>query len=117
VENFCGGLGTAGFLGFLMLLCNPNFSATQFALLSSLFAVGRDLLASPFSGESAQFIQRNMSSWTAINQISWLAGSDGNGWALFFLFTLVLAIPGMMFLPFFAPWNGEFKKVDDLPLD
>ena len=117
VENFCGGLGTAGFLGFLMLLCNPNFSATQFALLSSLFAVGRDLLASPFSGESAQFIQRNMPSWTAINQISWLAGSDGKGWALFFLFTLVLAIPGMMFLPFFAPWNGEFKKVDDLPLD
>ena len=117
VENFCGGLGTAGFLGFLMLLCNPNFSATQFALLSSLFAVGRDLLASPFSGESAQFIQRNMPSWTAINQISWLAGSDGKGWALFFLFTLVLAIPGMMFLPFFAPWNGEFRKVDDLPLD
>jgi PAT family beta-lactamase induction signal transducer AmpG len=117
VENFCGGLGTAGFLGFLMVLCNPSFSATQFALLSSLFAVGRDLLASPFSGESAQFIQRNMPSWTAINQISWLAGSDGKGWALFFLFTLVLAIPGMMFLPFFAPWNGEFKKVDSLPLD
>lgn len=117
VENFCGGLGTAGFLGFLMVLCNPSFSATQFALLSSLFAVGRDLLASPFSGESAQFIQRNMSSWTAINQISWLAGSDGKGWALFFLLTLALAIPGMMFLPFFAPWNGEFKKVDSLPLD
>ncbi len=117
VENFCGGLGTAGFLGFLMVLCNPRFSATQFALLSSLFAVGRDLLASPFSGLSAQFIQDNMPKWTSINQISWLAGSDGKGWALFFLFTLALAIPGMMFLPFFAPWNGEFKKVDSLPLD
>ena len=117
VENFCGGLGTAGFLGFLMVLCNPSFSATQFALLSSLFAVGRDLLASPFSGESALFIQRNIPSWTAINQIPLLAGSDGKGWALFFLFTLVLAIPGMAFLPFFAPWNGEFKKVDTLPID
>ena len=117
VENFCSGLGTAGFLGFLMVLCNPSFSATQFALLSSLFAVGRDLLASPFSGESAQFIQRNIPAWTSINQISWLAGSDGKGWAIFFLFTLVLAIPGMMFLPFFAPWNGEFKKVDSLPID
>jgi PAT family beta-lactamase induction signal transducer AmpG len=117
VENFCSGLGTAGFLGFLMVLCNPSFSATQFALLSSLFAVGRDLLASPFSGESAQFIQRNMPSWTAINQNLWLAGSDGKGWALFFLLTLVLALPGMMFLPFFAPWNGEFKKVDSLPID
>ncbi len=117
VENFCSGLGTAGFLGFLMVLCNPSFSATQFALLSSLLAVGRDLLASPFSGESAKFIQRNIPSWTAINQISWLTGSDGKGWALFFLFTLLLAIPGMMFLPFFAPWNGEFKKVDSLPMD
>jgi PAT family beta-lactamase induction signal transducer AmpG len=117
VENFCSGLGTAGFLGFLMVLCNPSFSATQFALLSSLFAVGRDLIASPFSGESAQFIQRNIASWKSINQISWLAGSDGKGWALFFLFTLVLAIPGMMFLPFFAPWNGEFKKVDSLPIE
>jgi len=117
VENFCGGLGTAGFLGFLMVLCNPSFSATQFALLSSLFAVGRDLLASPFSGESAQFIQRNIPSWDGINQIVWFAGSDGKGWALFFLLTLVLAIPGMMFLTFFAPWNGEFKKVDSLPMD
>jgi PAT family beta-lactamase induction signal transducer AmpG len=117
VENFCGGLATAGFLGFLMVLCNPSFSATQFALLSSLFAVGRDLIASPFSGEAAQFIERNMPSWTAINQISWLTGSDGKGWALFFLFTLVLAIPGMVFLPFFAPWNGEFKKVDSIPMD
>lgn len=117
VENFCSGLGTAGFLGFLMVLCNPNFSATQFALLSSLFAVGRDLLASPFSGESAQFIQNQMPTWTAINQIPWLAGSDGKGWALFFLFTLLLALPGMLFLPFFAPWNGEFKKVGTLPLD
>jgi MFS transporter, PAT family, beta-lactamase induction signal transducer AmpG len=117
VENFCSGLGTAGFLGFLMVLCNPSFSATQFALLSSLLAVGRDLLASPFSGESVQFIKLNIPSWTAINQISWLAGSDGKGWPLFFLFTLLLAIPGMMFLPFFAPWNGEFKKVDSLPID
>lgn len=117
IENFCGGLGTAGFLGFLMVLCNPSFSATQFALLSSLFAVGRDLLASPFSGESAQFIQRNISSWTAINQNIWFAGSDGKGWSLFFLFTLLLAIPGMMFLPFFAPWNGKFEKVDSLPID
>ncbi|MDX2253979.1 MAG: AmpG family muropeptide MFS transporter [Pseudanabaenaceae cyanobacterium bins.39] len=117
VENFCSGLGTAGFLGFLMVLCNPSFSATQFALLSSLFAVGRDLIASPFSGESAQFIQSHISSWTAINQSIWITGSDGKGWALFFLFTLALAIPGMIFLPFFAPWNGEFKKVDTLPID
>ncbi len=116
VENFCSGLGTAGFLGYLMTLCNPSFSATQFALLSSLFAVGRDLLASPLSGELAQSIQKQMPTWTGINQIVWLAGSDGKGWALFFLLTIVLALPGMMFLPFFAPWN-EVKKIEKLPED
>ncbi len=56
LENFCGGLGTAGFVGFLISLCNPRFSATQFALLSSLMAVGRDLIAGPAAGELAQRI-------------------------------------------------------------
>lgn len=116
VENFCSGLGTAGFLGYLMTLCNPSFSATQYALLSSLFAVGRDLLASPLSGELAQSIQKQMPTWTSLNQNVWLAGGDGKGWALFFLLTVVLALPGMMFLPFFAPWN-EIKKLEQLPDD
>jgi MFS transporter, PAT family, beta-lactamase induction signal transducer AmpG len=52
VENFCSGLGTAGFVGFLMSLCNSRFSATQFALLSSLMAVGRDLIAGPAGNAS-----------------------------------------------------------------
>jgi PAT family beta-lactamase induction signal transducer AmpG len=116
VENFCSGLGTAGFLGYLMTLCNPSFSATQYALLSSLFAVGRDLLAAPLSGELAESIQKQMPNWTEINQIIWLAGADGKGWALFFLVTVILALPGMMFLPFFAPWN-EINKLEKLPDD
>jgi MFS transporter, PAT family, beta-lactamase induction signal transducer AmpG len=116
VENFCSGLATAGFLGYLMTLCNPSFSATQYALLSSLFAVGRDLLASPLSGELAQSIQKQIPTWSELNQIVWLAGADGKGWALFFLVTVVLALPGMMFLPFFAPWN-EVKKLEKLPDD
>jgi MFS transporter, PAT family, beta-lactamase induction signal transducer AmpG len=116
VENFCSGLGTAGFLGYLMTLCNPSFSATQYALLSSLFAVGRDLLASPLSGELAQSIQKQMPTWSGINQILWLAGGDGKGWPLFFLVTVVLALPGMMFLPFFAPWD-EINKLEKLPDD
>ncbi len=92
VENFCGGLGTAGFLGFLMSLCNPNFSATQFALLSSLMALGRTLIAGPSSGEIAQ--------WLVFSANAGLAG-----WANFFLVTLLAALPGMVLLPFFAPWN------------
>jgi PAT family beta-lactamase induction signal transducer AmpG len=84
VENFCGGLVTAGFLGFLMSLCAPRFSATQFALLSSLLGVSRDLLVAP-SGAIA----------------------EATGWPLYFLGTIAIAIPGMMLLPIMAPWGGE----------
>jgi MFS transporter, PAT family, beta-lactamase induction signal transducer AmpG len=88
VENFCSGLGTAGFLGFMMLLCNPRFSATQFALLSSLMAVSRDILASPAG-----------------------AWRTNLGWGNFFLFTILAAIPGLLLLPIFAPWNGQPAEI------
>jgi MFS transporter, PAT family, beta-lactamase induction signal transducer AmpG len=94
VENFCSGLGTAGFLGFLMSLCNPQFSATQFALLSSLMAVGRDLIAGPSAGEFAQ-------------RLVFGANAGLAGWGNFFLLTLGAALPGMLLLPFFAPWNED----------
>lgn len=84
IENFCGGLGTAGFVAFLMSLCNPSFSATQYALLSSLMAVSRDILVAP-AGKLA----------------------EQTGWPLFFLLTLVAAVPGLALLPFFAPWNDQ----------
>jgi len=82
IENFCGGLGTAAFVAFLMSLCNPQFSATQYALLSSLMAVSRDVLVTP-------------------------AGSiaEATGWTTFFLITLVAALPGLLLLPICAPWN------------
>lgn len=84
IENFCAGLGTAAFVAFLMSLCNPRFSATQFALLSSLMAVSRDILVAP-AGKFAQ---------------DW-------GWTPFFLFTLFAALPGLLLLPLFAPWNAR----------
>src|SRR3546814_8903149 len=49
VENLCGGLGTAAFVALLMALCKQEFSATQFALLSALSAVGRTYLAGPLT--------------------------------------------------------------------
>jgi MFS transporter, PAT family, beta-lactamase induction signal transducer AmpG len=91
IENFCSGLGTAGFLGFMMTLCNPKFSATQFALLSSLMAVSRDLLASPAG-----------------------AFKDALGWGNFFLMTIAAAVPGMLLLLVFAPWNGRSVQDDGL---
>ena len=81
IENFCTGLGTASLVGFLMSLCNPKFSATQYALLSSLMAVGRDVLSAP-SGSIAQNV----------------------GWPGFFVISVLAAVPGMMLLPLFAPW-------------
>jgi MFS transporter, PAT family, beta-lactamase induction signal transducer AmpG len=93
VENFCSGLAVAGFVGYLMSLCNPEFSATQFALLSSLMAVGRDLIAGPAAGELA----------TKFGVGTDVAGLTG--WGGFFLVTLAIALPGMVMLLFMAPWN------------
>lgn len=84
IENFCGGLGTASFIAFLMSLCNHQFSATQYALLSSFMAFGRDILVAP-AGKIAENI----------------------GWSWFFLFTLILSIPGLLLLPWFAPWHSQ----------
>jgi len=84
LENFCSGLGTAAFVAFLMSLCNPRFSATQYALLSSLLAVSRDILVAP-AGAIAVAV----------------------GWPLFFLGTILAALPGLFLLPYFAPWNQD----------
>ncbi|MBD1876095.1 AmpG family muropeptide MFS transporter [Nodosilinea sp. FACHB-131] len=111
VENFCAGLGTAGFVGFLMSLCNARFSATQFALLSSLMAVGRDLIAGPASGEIAQRLQQFVQSNPNIAAIPALAGATQQGWPLFFGITLLAALPGLMLLPVFAPWHDR-EEVD-----
>jgi PAT family beta-lactamase induction signal transducer AmpG len=84
VENFCQGLVTAGFIAFLMSLCSVRFSATQYALLSSLMGASRDVLVAP-SGSLA----------------------EATGWPLYFLLTVIAAVPGLLLLPFFAPWNRE----------
>jgi PAT family beta-lactamase induction signal transducer AmpG len=111
IENFSGGLGTSGFIGFMMSLCNPRFSATQFALLSSLMAVGRDVFATPFSGELAQKLQQIVPVNDAIKSIPYLAGIDAKGWPLFFLATLVAGLPGLVLLPFFAPWKQQLTTI------
>ncbi len=84
IENFCAGLESAAFVAFLMSLCNPAFSATQYALLSSLQAFSRDILTAPAG-----------------------AWAEATGWSLFFLITAAGALPGLMLLPFFAPWNPQ----------
>jgi MFS transporter, PAT family, beta-lactamase induction signal transducer AmpG len=94
VENFCGGLGTTAFAAFMMSQCNPRFSATQFALLSSIMAVSRDILVAP-SGSLAK----------------------STGWSMFFLISIVAALPGLLLLPFFAPWNSKPVAISRPGLD
>ena len=84
VENFCTGLVTAGFVAFLMSLCSIRFSATQYALLSAVMSASRDIVVAPF-GKVAESV----------------------GWSNYFLITLAAALPGLLLLPFFAPWNRE----------
>jgi len=79
VENLCYGLGATALVGFLTTLCNPRFSATQYALLSSVVAAGRDLLASP-AGKLAEVL----------------------GWSGFFFLTFVVALPALALLPLFT---------------
>ena len=74
-ENLCGGMGTAAFVALLMSLCNHRFSATQYALLSALAAVGR-VYVGPASGYLVVAI----------------------GWAPFFFFTFLIALPGLWLL-------------------
>ncbi len=74
-ENLCGGMGTSAFIALLMALCNRNFSATQYAILSSLAALSR-VLVGPSSGILVETF----------------------GWANFFLFTFFTAIPGLILL-------------------
>lgn len=74
-ENLCGGMGTAAFVALLMTLCNKSFSATQFALLSALSAVGR-VYVGPVAG--------------------WFV--EAHGWPTFYLFSVIAAVPGILLL-------------------
>ena len=75
VENLAGGMGTAAFVALLMSLCNPRFTASQYALLSALAAVGR-VYVGPASGYLVEAVD----------------------WVAFFGFTFVIALPGLILL-------------------
>ncbi|HYN55371.1 MAG TPA: MFS transporter [Methylotenera sp.] len=75
LENITSGMGTAAFVALLMSLCNNQFSATHYALLSALAAVGR-IYVSPVAGVLSESI----------------------GWGNFFLFSVMMAVPGIAML-------------------
>ena len=83
IENFTGGLGTAAFVGFMASLTDRRFTATQYALLSSLMGVPRVFASAP-------------TGWFA----EWM------GWPGFFLMCTLIAIPGLLLLR----WTGRLTE-------
>jgi PAT family beta-lactamase induction signal transducer AmpG len=74
-DNFTGGLASAAFVAYLSGLCRREFTATQYALLTSLMAAGRTTLSAGGG---------------------WLA--DQMNWVGFFALTAALALPGLALL-------------------
>lgn len=89
VEAFGVGLGTAAFVAYIAHTTNPLYTATQFALFTSLAAVPRT-----FANAGTGYLV------------------DALGWVGFFLLCFGLAIPGMLLLFKVAPWN-ELGQVKD----
>ena len=78
------GLGTAAFTAFIARTTDPRFTATQFALFTSLAVVPRT-----FANAGAGFIV------------------EGAGWFDFFLICGALGLPGLLLLPKVAPWRQD----------
>ena len=83
------GMGTGAFSVLLLRLTEKRFSATQYALLSSLFALPR-VVAGPAAG-------------FAVNAV---------GWSTFFAATIVLGIPGLLMLGKFVPLGVREPTID-----
>jgi PAT family beta-lactamase induction signal transducer AmpG len=87
LENLSGGMVGAAFVALLMSLCNPRFSATQYALLSGVYALSRSVLSA-----QAGFVAEEV------------------GWGSFFLLTVASSLPAFVLMAFLTPWNGRGAK-------
>ena len=83
VDNIAIGMGTTAFASFIMSRCNRNFTATQYALLTSLMAVPASII-----GASSGFL------------------AEYFGWVGFFVFCTVAALPGLLLLLRYPKWEN-----------
>ena len=81
-ENLSSGMGTAAYVAFMATMTNKRFTATQYALLSSLMSIPRVVTSA-----STGFLAESL------------------GWAGFFTFCTFIALPGMFMLLRYAPWR------------
>jgi MFS transporter, PAT family, beta-lactamase induction signal transducer AmpG len=82
-ENFTSGMGTSAFTAFMASMTHKRFTATQYALLSSLMGVPRVLVSAPTG-----FLAKVM------------------GWNWFFASCVLVAIPGLLILLRFSGWSA-----------
>ena len=88
-ENFTSAIGTVIFVAYLSALCqNPLHTATQYALLTALAAVGRTYLSS-----GAGYIAK------------------ASGWPLFFIICVVVAVPSLILLAYLQR-RGHFAALE-----
>ena len=83
-ENFSSGMGTAAFVAYMASITNKKFTATQYALLSSLMGAPRVIASAP-TGYLAKLI----------------------GWQSFFIFCALIAIPGLLILLKISPRSSS----------
>ena len=88
-EFFSTGLGQAAYATYMAIQTNKRFTATQYALLTSLMAVPW-VIAASVTGFMAKYL----------------------GWDLFYLLCAVFAIPGMLILFKIAPWNASNEDLE-----
>lgn len=91
-ENITGGMAGTALITYLSSLCSPGFTATQYALLSSLALLGRTVVAS--SGGVL---------------------SEKIGWVRFFLLTTVVALPAIILFIWMGP-NDNFRNDQQKPI-
>lgn len=84
IESLGVGLGSAAFVAFIAKTTNPLYTATQFALFTSIASVPRTLI-----NASTGFMVEHL------------------GWTNFFWLCFILAFPGMLLLLKVAPWNSQ----------
>jgi PAT family beta-lactamase induction signal transducer AmpG len=82
-ENLSSGMGTAAFAAFMASITNKKFTATQYALLSSLMGIPRVIASAPTG-----FLAKEL------------------GWPVFFIACTLIAVPGLLLLFKFAPWTS-----------
>jgi MFS transporter, PAT family, beta-lactamase induction signal transducer AmpG len=92
-ESLTSGMGTGAFGVLLLRMTQKQFSATQYALFSSLFALPR-ILAGPITGLTV----------------------DAMGWHDFFIVTMLVGIPGMVLLQRFSPLGVRDPDMEALAI-